>query len=44
MNQANIDYLVKNSKLTPSKVASGLLNLEFEGVVKSLPGKIYKMI
>ncbi len=44
MNQANIDYLVKNSKLTPSKVASALLNLEFEGVVKSLPGKIYKMI
>ncbi len=44
MNQANIDYLVKNSKLTPSKVASALLNLEFEGVVKSLPGKIYKII
>ena len=44
MEQAGIDYLVANSGLTPSKVASALLNLEFEGIVRSLPGKIYKMV
>ncbi len=44
MEQAGIDHLVSGSQLTPSKVASALLNLEFEGIVKSLPGKIYKII
>jgi predicted Rossmann fold nucleotide-binding protein DprA/Smf involved in DNA uptake len=30
------------SKLTTSKVAASLLNLEFEGIIQSLPGKLYK--
>jgi len=42
-DQAGIDHIVADSGLTPSKVASALLNLEFEGIVRSLPGKIYKM-
>lgn len=37
-----IDKLVIHSGLNPSKVASGLLNLEFSGLVQPLPGKQYK--
>ncbi|MBN2172756.1 MAG: DNA-processing protein DprA [Bacteroidales bacterium] len=40
--EVSLDYIITHSKLTNSKVASALLNLEFEGVVKSLPGKMYK--
>lgn len=40
--EIGIDQLVIKSKLTTSKVAASLLNLEFEGVVQSLPGKLYK--
>lgn len=36
-----IDQLTQKTKLSTSKVASSLLNLEFEGFVKSLPGKLY---
>ncbi len=36
-----IDEIVLKSGLSTSKVAAALLNLEFEGVVRSLPGKIY---
>jgi DNA processing protein len=39
-----MDQLIAKSAMTPSKVASTLLNLEFEGLVKSLPGKLYKII
>ena len=40
--ETGIDLIVHKSNLTNSKVASILLNLEFEGLVKSLPGKTYK--
>jgi len=42
--EVSLDYIVNESKLTNSKIAAILLNLEFEGVVKCLPGKIYKCI
>ena len=39
-----MDHLIVSTAMPPSKVASALLNLEFEGMVKSLPGKLYKII
>ena len=36
-----IDKITLLTKLNTSKVAASLLNLEFEGLVKSLPGKLY---
>jgi DNA processing protein len=36
-----IDKIIANVDLPPSKVSSVLLSLEFEGVVQSLPGKLY---
>ena len=39
----NIDDLCFATKMTMSKVSSVLLTLEFSGVVKSLPGKMYKL-
>lgn len=41
---SGIDFIFANAGLTPSKVASALLELEFEGYIKCLPGKIYKII
>ena len=41
--QVNIDELFLKSKLTSSAVAAALLLLEMQGVVTSLPGKIYKL-
>ena len=41
--ECTIDWLSLHSGLTLGKVTSLLLNLEFKGIVKSLPGKIYKM-
>lgn len=38
-----IDRLAVLSELPMSKVASVLLELEFEGVVSNLPGKVYKL-
>ena len=40
----SIDYIVLQSKLSTSKIAALLLNLEFKGVVKNLPGKMYKCV
>jgi DNA processing protein len=40
---ANIDELCFAAKMPMSKVSAILLNLEFNGVVKSLPGKQYKL-
>jgi len=40
----SIDNLALQAKLPMSKTASLLLALEFNGVVKSLPGKLYKLI
>ena len=39
-----IDTICLESKLTSGKVANVLLNLEFKGVVKSLPGKMYELL
>lgn len=42
-DSASIDFLVLKSKLTHSKIASTLLNLEFDGLVKYLPGNRVKI-
>ena len=42
--QVHIDELYIKSGLTSSAVASGLLTLEMQNVVSSLPGKMYKLI
>lgn len=39
--RAEIDAIVMHSGMQPSKVAAILLNLEFSGVVKCLPGKVF---
>ena len=41
--ELSIDKIVILTGLKPSFVASTLLKLEFEGMVKPLPGKIYKL-
>jgi DNA processing protein len=41
--QVHIDEIFLTSKLTSSSVAAALLMLEMEGIVTSLPGKIYKL-
>jgi len=38
-----IDLLCLKSKMSTSKVSSMLLNLEFSGVVKCLPGNVYQL-
>ncbi len=40
--ETSIDFLVLQSKLSNSKIASILLNLEFDGLVKSMPGKMFR--
>jgi len=40
----DIDSICNNSSLPVSRVSSTLLNLEFKGVLKSLPGKIFELI
>jgi DNA processing protein len=42
--ETGIDDLTFTSQLTMSKCSAALLNLEFEGIVKSLPGKIYSLV
>lgn len=41
-DQVHIDDLYFKSKLSSSAVAQGLLMLEMNGIITSLPGKIYK--
>lgn len=41
--QLGIDKLCIESQLSATNVVSALLNLEFEGLVKCLPGKVYRM-
>jgi DNA processing protein len=41
--ECSIDKLSIESSLTPTKVAAVLLSLEIEGIIKSLPGKMYKL-
>jgi DNA processing protein len=43
LEQIHIDELYFKSKLSSSAVAQALLMLEMQGIVASLPGKIYKM-
>jgi DNA processing protein len=38
-----IDEIVMNINLSSSDVAANLLNLEFKGAIKSLPGKVYQV-
>jgi DNA processing protein len=40
----DIDTICSNITLPVSKVSATLLNLEFKGMVKSLPGKVYELI
>jgi DNA processing protein len=39
----HVDALSKQTMLFGSELAVSLLNLEFKGVVKSLPGKVYRL-
>ena len=41
---SSIDTMVSDSKMASGNVASVLLNLEFKGVIKLLPGKVYRLI
>lgn len=43
-NELGIDKLCIASKMNATKVASALLNLEFKGVVRCLPGKVYRLL
>ncbi|MBL4669778.1 MAG: DNA-protecting protein DprA [Flavobacteriales bacterium] len=43
-DKIGIDELSLQAKIPMSKTASMLLNLEFDGVVKSLPGKLYRLV
>jgi DNA processing protein len=40
----DVDTLLIETALLPSKAAAILLNMEFEGVIRCLPGKIYRLI
>jgi DNA processing protein len=42
--ELSVDQISLNCNLPVSKVSALLLNLEFNGLVKSLPGKIYKSL
>ena len=39
-----IDSIALNSGIPVSKVSAALLNLEFSGLLRSLPGKVYELI
>ncbi len=42
--EMGIDELTNHLSLSPSILAGNLLNLEFQGIIASLPGKRYKLI
>ena len=42
-DEISIDEIHHHTQLKPSELASYLLNLEFKGVIRSLPGKKYAM-
>lgn len=42
--QLGIDEICIQAETPMSKVSASLLNLEFEGIVKCLPGKVYSML
>lgn len=43
-NELSIDHFHKLGSLKPSQIANTLINLEFKGVLKQLPGKKYKIL
>ena len=43
-SQMGIDEICMLTENPMSRVSASLLNLEFEGVVKCLPGKVYELI
>jgi len=43
-DKLNIDIIRIKTELSISKISALLLNLEFNGIVKSLPGKVYGLI
>ncbi|MCK9219056.1 MAG: DNA-processing protein DprA [Bacteroidales bacterium] len=42
--QVPIDEIINLTELTTSQVATALLNLEFEGLIKCFPGKVYELL
>jgi DNA processing protein len=42
--ESGMDQLCEQTQLIPSKLASALLTLEFEGIVKCLPGKVFRLL
>ncbi len=40
---AGIDEIYLNTGISASKVAAILLKLEFDGLISSLPGKVYRV-
>jgi len=42
--EATIDNIALKANMPMSKVSATLLNLEFEGLVRCLPGKVFKLI
>lgn len=43
-NIVHLDDIIVGTDLTPSKIASVLLSLEFDGVLTALPGKRYQKL
>lgn len=43
-NELTIDVIASKLQMPVSQISSTLLNLEFSGIVKSLPGKVFKLI
>lgn len=43
-HDVHVDIFYQTLEISPSKLASILLNLEFNGIIKSLPGKRYSLI
>lgn len=41
--ECSIDFIIRNSDMTSAKVSAALLNMEFEDLVKILPGRIYTL-
>lgn len=40
----SVDMIILKVNIQPGKVAATLLNLEFKGIIKCLPGKIYQLL
>jgi DNA processing protein len=40
----DIDTLLLETRLLPAKAAAVLLNMEFEGIIRCLPGKVYRLL